>query len=623
MKEKQLADLARTILKDPTVKVTFGGSTSYFTHETDKQGNKIVLINIAKMEATPTGVLLMCGLVFHEIGHKHTTGGKSQGMLGDLENIIEDVRTEQLTIKERPGASFDLEAVVKHYLDKGSLEPKDLNTALMGKTMAYGRAYINNQKVILPLEEACNEMIDDAFGQSFIVEIEAILDGYRSLNSTDDTRAMAKALIDLLIQEQLQQQNQQLQQQQSQSQSQQQQGAGQGNNGGDQDDTQQDAQAQDNQDSANNQSQQNGKGNGDDDPDQQDADGDSSNGEADTQSDPNGENDGDSNTDDSDDISQDSGGTQGSGAGGCGKLPTDEEIAEMLAKQTGYGDFGQLMQDELDELAAMSVADNTIGPETPEWPELGRLTRKYISLDESESMAASSRMRARLGSLLFSSKRLPVTHGTSGRKINTNKLVRMMTAGDPKIFQKKIVEAAPNSAVAVVLDTSGSMDDNGRWVVANKAAFALNSCLHSLNGVKCATVEFSTKDRNDGSYADVNLVCDFGVKPKSDVFNIPPFSGTPTDQAIWVARGMLLQRPEPRKIMLIVTDGEPNNHSLTHGATRRAMKDGIEIAAIGIQSSEVRQFWKNNRVINTLSDLPAAMFGMMEELLTRRPGGTI
>lgn len=619
MKERHLADLARTILKDPTVKVTFGGQDSYFTHETDKQGNKIVHINIAKMEATPTGVLLMCGLVFHEIGHKHTDGGKSQGMLGDLENIIEDVRTEQLTIKDRPGASFDLEAMINHYLGKGSLEPEDLAHALRGKAMAYGRGRILSQKAMLALEDACNEMLDDAFGQSFIDEIEDILQGYANLKSTDDARIMAKKLIDLLIHQQQQQQNQQQQQQQqSQSQSQQQQ-QGAGGSGSAQEDSQ-DGQGDQSQDqNGDNQSQQDGNGKSQGQDQQQDADGDSGTGKTDSSSDQNGEADG-SDSDDSDDASQDSDANQGSGAGGCGKMPTPEEIEEMLNQQTGYGDFGQLMKDELDELADQTThASGAL--EIPEWPVLGRLTRKYRPLDESESMAASSRMRSRLGSLLFSSKRMPVTHSSSGRKLNTNKLVRMMTAGDPKIFQRKIEEAAPNSAVVIVNDTSGSMEDYGRWIVANKAAFALNSCLYSLTGVKCATVEFSTKDRNDGSYADVNLVCDFGAKPKSDTFNIPPFSGTPTDQAIWVARGMLLQRPEPRKIMLIVTDGEPNCPSSTVGATRRTLKDGIEIAAIGIQSEEVQCYWKNNRVIHSISDLPTAMFGMMEELLIRRPGG--
>ena len=295
-----------------------------------------------------------------------------------------------------------------------------------------------------------------------------------------------------------------------------------------------------------------------------------------------------------------------------------------MANSTDYGDISKLIVDDLNKMAGDGYGEDTYSG-IPEWPEIGVLTYLRGKLDESGAMVASSRMRAKLGSLLFSSKRCPISYGTSGRKLAVNRLVRMAT-GDPKIFQKKVENAAPNSAVAIVLDTSGSMGLNSqlqfggttRALVANKTAFALNACLFSLAGVKCCTLEFSNKDRNDGSKCDVNVVCEFGTKPNSERFNINPFDGTPTDQAIWAARGLLLQRPEPRKIILLVTDGEPNDADATDGATTRTERDGIEIAALGIMCDRVKDYWKNNRVINDISDLPQAMFGVMEELLTKR-----
>ena len=619
MKAKNLADLARTILRDPSVKVTFGGSTSYFLPGVDKNGKKTVHINIAKIDATPEGIIVMCGLVFHEVGHIHTDGKKPQALLGEMWNVIEDVRTELLTIKERPGASFSLEAVTNHYHEKGSFEPKDLSQAIMGKTMAYGRGRVLNQQAILPLEAFCDEMMDDAFGQSFIDDVEDILKGYTSLKNAADTTKMAKQLIDLLVQQQAQAQQQAQQQQQcqqggqgsGQGQSQQQ---GQGQSGQDEDqDDQSDSQDQD--DKSQNQSK------GGKQEEQEDADSESGNGQTGSQSDQDGDDpsagSGSSSSDDDDSDSQDD--TQsnlGGGAGfGGGNRPTAEEIEEMLKGGSGYGDIGKLMQEELEQLAeeAYQAGDH----EMPEWPVIGKLNDNRPALDESAAMAASSRMRAKMGSLLFAAKRLPVSNGTSGRKLKTNRLVRMLTCGDTKIFSKKVQEAAPNSVVVIVEDSSGSMQRDNRYAIANQAAFALNSCLYSLNGVKCATIEFGEKNQDD----NINLVCDFGEKPKSSRFNIPPYGGTPTADAIWAARGMLLQRPEPRKIMLILTDGQPNDYEPTVGATAKSEKDGIEIVAIGIQCPDVRDYWKNNRVIHSMADLPTAMFGTMEELLTRRPGG--
>ena len=43
-----------------------------------------------------------------------------------------------------------------------------------------------------------------------------------------------------------------------------------------------------------------------------------------------------------------------------------------------------------------------------------------------------------------------------------------------------------------------------------------------------------------------------------------------------------------------------------------------ELRSRGIMHSGVKNYWKNNRIINSIEELPAAMFGVMEELLTKR-----
>ena len=211
--------------------------------------------------------------------------------------------------------------------------------------------------------------------------------------------------------------------------------------------------------------------------------------------------------------------------------------------------------------------------------------------------------------MLQSIKRQPKSFGLSGRKLASGRLVRL-GIGDPRVFKKKVETVAANTAVAVLLDLSGSMGD--KYEVANAAAFALHTTLFGLKGVAVSSLEFSGK----GNAAEVNVLVDFGRKPQSEHFNHHPFDGTPTDKAIWAARALLLQRTEPRKIMLILTDGCPCNGADTHAATRRSSQDGIEIAAIGIQHSGVKNFWDNHRIIHNIHELPAAMFEVMEGMLT-------
>lgn len=545
IRDQELAGLAMTLGRDAKIKITVGGDGSYCKPDGSH-------INIARMPSTPLGRMLMTGLVFHEIGHKnHTIGGRPDGLLGDMMNVIEDVRVDKETIKARPGTCFNLEAVTTHYVNKGSLDPANLAHALLGKVMAFGFGRVLKHKSILPLEALCNEMMDDAFGQEFIDDVDAIIKDIPKLRSTRDATVMSQKLIDLLInppsQQKLQQAgSQKVQQQQCQ----------------------------------------NGKGNGigkkqatkPDDPQQ---------GQDETK------------------VS----GSGGIGAGkGGGKRPTPEEISEMLKNKTGYGDLSALIQSELDDIAESTPSSELAG--IPKLPDIGRLKANYGKMDEVEAISAASRMRARMMGMLQSIKMQPKSFGLSGRKLANGRLVRMAT-GDPRIFRKKTETKEVNTAVAVLLDLSGSM--NGRYEVANAAAFSLHTTLFGLKGVAICSMEFSGKDKEP----DVSVLVDFGKKPKSENFNHHPFDGTPTDTAIWAGRVMLLQRPEPRKIMLILTDGCPDDSSETKAATKRTMQDGIEIAAIGIMAGSVKNYWDNHKIIETIQELPAAMFGIMEGLLIR------
>jgi hypothetical protein len=544
IRDQELAGLAMTLGKDAKMKITVNGDTSFCSPDGSH-------INIARMPSTPLGRMLMVGLCFHETGHAlFTKGGRPDGLLGDMMNVIEDIRVDTETIKARPGTCFNLEAVTTHYVNKGSLEPKSLAHAMLGKVMAHGFGRLMNHKAILPLEALCDEMMEDAFGQEFVENVQAIIKDIPKLRSTADATVMARKLIDLIIQQQKLNQSAQPQQQ------------GNGKN-----------------------EQTSGSASGN------------------TQQEAKGSKRGNKNKSE---VS----GTGGNGAGsGGGKRPTPQEIEELLKNKTGFGDLSALIQSELDSMSG-SITDN-LRQHIPMLPEIGKLKPSNGKLDEVEAISASSRMRAKMLGMMQSIKRKPESYGLSGRKLASGRLVRLAT-GDPKFFKKKVEKVEVNTAVVVLLDLSGSM--GGKYEVANAAAFALHNTLFGLKGVSVCSAEFSGKTKGP----EVNILVDFGRKPQSANFNHYPFDGTPTDTAIWAGRALLLQRPEPRKILLVITDGRPSKSSETKAATLRTMKDGIEIAAIGIMEKCVQRYWDNHTVINTIQELPAAMFGVMEGLLTER-----
>jgi hypothetical protein len=589
IREQELAGLAMTLGRDHRMKITVGGEESYCTADGSR-------INIAKMPATPLGRTLMTGLVFHEVGHKgHTQGGKPPGLLGDLTNIIEDVRVEALTLKERPGTRYELDAVTSHYVRQGALYPKDLPTALCALVMAQGRLLMLRQDCIRPMLAPAKELLERGFGAGFVDKVEAMLGrGYPRLTSTADAEALAKEVIDFL--ENLKnRQSPQEGSQEAASEDQNQtleEGPSQPLSEGptSQEDPNEGSEQEESKDGTGTQGQ--GRNNPGDAQGERDKEAGSEPGEA------------------SDFTSV--------GSPGSGTSIDAEAIEQMVATGAGgYGDLSNLLTRELDTLAAAQPQTTT--NVLPEFPLIGRHRTKGDRLDEVGALSASSRMRARLLGLLQSVRHQPDAYSCSGRKLACQRLVRL-SLGDPKVFRRRVESKAVNTAVMILLDLSGSMASRSanevtRAAVASLAAFALHHCLSGLAGVKVSSAEFSSRDN---AQAEINILADFGEKPQSSAFNIPPDGGTPTHSGLWYARAALLQRPEPRRIILILTDGSPCSSDQTMDATRRCLRDGIEIVAIGVLTDAVQRFWENNQVITSVADLPKAMFEAMEELLVGR-----
>ncbi|MDT8440646.1 MAG: VWA domain-containing protein [Desulfuromonadales bacterium] len=563
MRDNELAGLARTLSHDTGLAITVGGDQSYCS----AKGNAI---NIARMPATDLGRRLMCGLVFHEVGHKHyTKGAKPTGLVGELTNVIEDVRVEQLTIQRRPGARFDLDAVTTYYSERSEVPSDNLPAQLLTVVMAVGRLQQLGQKGLDQHRTTCQAFLGQQFGNRFVKRLEQLLSTeFRTLSSTTDSLRLAEQVLEL-VRNQAHVKKTESQQAEPQEQS-----------GIDENESP----AQDDQQGGPDQGQAGGQGN---------------HGlEGDTDSGPE---------------------HQSAGHAGEDEAPPldPEELEALLSAGSGQvGDLASFITKELNDLADQIPA--AIQQAIPDYPAIGKQRQTGHSLDVAEALVVSARLRSRLPALLQSVRNQPVRHGSSGRRLAPNRLVRL-AGGDPKVFRKKCETVAVNTAVAILLDSSGSMASEIGGVklhrVAIDAAYALHHTLFGVPGIKVTSIEFSDRSQDQ---PHLRLMADFGEKPQSERFNVEPDGGTPIDKALWYARAALLPRPEPRKIILLLTDGFPNSAEDTYHATRRCVRDGIEIAAIGIMTDAVKQFWPRHRVITRLQELPQAMFEVMGEVLATK-----
>jgi cobaltochelatase CobT len=425
--------------------------------------------------------------------------------------------------------------------------------------MAYGRGHILGQPSILAIEPACDEEMSDAFGDSFIKELVDIIQDIPLLKSSQDAITMAKKVEDLLIRQK--------------------ENPPPPSNG----ENEKEEEKEENSDEGT----------------QEACEGDED------------ENEGDSEGQDEEPAQN--GSTEAQQAISKPKKPSSAEIDKMLKDGTDYGDLSKMIQKEMD-----AISDTSDTSQIPLLPKVIKSKRNNPRLDEVQAISAASRMRAKMMGMLQDIKRQPESYGSSGKKIKSNRLEKI-ALGDPRIFTKKIEVKDINTAIVIAIDYSGSMGGSpAKTAISNPAAFAVHNALFNLKGTAVCSMTFGTTDRM--SYETIEEIVGFGEKPTSDKFNITASGGTPLTETMWAARAALLNRKEPRKIMLILTDGYPDNERSTEEAVKRCKKDNIEVAAIGIETNCVKRLFSTSKCIKSITELPAAMFEVLDTMLIERRG---
>jgi cobalamin biosynthesis protein CobT len=84
--------------------------------------------------------------------------------------------------------------------------------------------------------------------------------------------------------------------------------------------------------------------------------------------------------------------------------------------------------------------------------------------------------------------------------------------------------------------------------------------------------------------------------------------------ALWFAAADLLARRETRKVIITLTDGQPDDVRTAADLIERAGAAGIEMIGVGIAVDVGRLFPIAVR-IDAVADLKTALFGIAEQLL--------
>ena len=219
----------------------------------------------------------------------------------------------------------------------------------------------------------------------------------------------------------------------------------------------------------------------------------------------------------------------------------------------------------------------------------------------------------RLQGLIQAQKWLPAMPGVRGRF--SSSLCHRLAVGNPSVFIRKDFRESPDTAVHILLDSSGSMNDSG-LMFANAVCYAVGKALQGISGVNLGITAFPGANAAKRG-ATVVPVLRHGEKLTTRFPEIA-YGMTPMAESLWWVMQQMCPLRENRKIILIITDGEPDSIPTAQEAFKQAQKKGFECYGLGIMCSNIATLLPHtSRVIETLPQLAPALFKLLEGALRR------
>lgn len=214
-------------------------------------------------------------------------------------------------------------------------------------------------------------------------------------------------------------------------------------------------------------------------------------------------------------------------------------------------------------------------------------------------------------------------------RLDASKLYRVTipeSSVSERLFKTKDESRALDTAVSVLVDYSGSMGSKDKIGTAAAAACALNELFRTLR-VNCEILGFSEiGSRNNATF----VFKPFNQQVSDD--NLAEYmsdascamSNNCDGDNILIAANRLKQQKQPRKVLIVLSDGSPcGGIGDIDGFTKQVIKKieserEIDIIGIGIQDRNVQRLYKTNQVVNNLSELPTKLIDTLENILLER-----
>jgi hypothetical protein len=586
-----------TMLASKGVNVVWGGNSCYTNGKT---------VNIAGFD--PEKILenrfyrKVLAFIAHEAFHPrygmdgvNYTQGKPD-VWHSMLNVVEDGRINTAGMREYLGIKSVLRDGYESLLEEGSYESPTAQhnpaAVLTGWAILNVIAYSMGFEKFVENEKKAREVAAQVFTPGFVNRADVLLSEVPSVPTSFDGYLLVEKIMSALdeeLEEKKKEESKQQAKQRREQKKQQQQSTEEEQQSGQQD---QDAEQSGGQSSSNSQDEQDDQPTG------------GSSGQNDAVQDTDSEDDQQTSSKQQSEKTSNASEQQSKGTGADDSIPSAKEVIKALNRadqDDAYGDPMEAMKQLLDSEAheTGSVCLNKKPPIRVTKGD-GQITQPV----KSKAFQLGQRIRAMVQSI----NEVPMTPGFVGDELMVQNLARM-PYGESRLFVDTVMSQAPNVAFHVLLDNSGSM--SGEQIkVAKESVVSTMLAIETIPGASCALTVFPAQDGS--GYHSAVVYKQHHEKARVAATRLDSSvrgtGGTPLTEAMGVAIEDLRARKELRKVMLIVTDGNPDDTQSCIASYKMAKLFGMEVYGIGIFGSfALPRFTDSYQVIHSLDELPIAM----------------
>lgn len=560
-----------------------------------------------------------------------------------IANIIEDYRIEKLFVLEFPGLLNDFSKTAADFTENdGHL--RDPLGVILSYIWQYVRIYLAGYENRYPDQlNLISSRIRNEYGQEFLDDLTLILDKSKSAGNESTVFEISREIINLLKQEDEKNEEPNGSENAENGESE---GSDDTNNNQDSDESDSsnsekseddesdndncESKESSNEGSDDDENQQNGTQSSEQSDDKSDEDsaggssGDDAEDDSDESNSSNAKNDSKGQSDDSDGDNTEEkadGDANGNAKNGSSSKGQDLKF-NSESFEGGSGDIGDLIADKINE----NLPSNQSEPGHPAAPE----TELPNALDDlitnnnvcqsflQTANTATSYLRQSVRRILEDKVKSSKVAKRHGKRLYRSRLAKI-AIGDTKIFAKKIQEVEGFDAfVSVLTDASGSMGQNVGF--AKQATYSLLATLDSIEGVSTSAHAFGTN-----SESGISVLKKLNERVTGKVTNriaaILAKGSTPAYSAYWAAIHQLVAAKKANNMIVMVTDGVPNDIDSTKRVVNLLKKNGVKVLCLGVGggfnvnvASEI--YGQGNYVhINAFDELPTRLLGVTKTML--------